>query len=132
MSIEQLIALIVSVGTVLVNVYLAYIQQQKNVSVSAMNMAELNKLVEEQYARLIERKDDRIDELETDLREVNIEITELKNGIETYKQETVLYKRYINHLLDGIKQITGQLTAIKQIPVFVPANMDEYLAEEKR
>jgi len=97
MTFEQLIfSLLVAVLTAGPAYFMIASQRRKNVSASTLDMAQVNELVQKQYAQLIALKDHRVDELET-----RVELFEAQ--LKSYRNEVILYKQYINYLLDGIE-----------------------------
>ena len=61
----------------------------------------------------------RVDSLEK-----QIVILETENT--QHKREVYLYKQYINYLLNGIRQLVGQLESIKEPPVFIPYDLEAF------
>ena len=90
-------------------------QRKKNLSSEALDRAHVTELVEEQYAKLLILKDNRIAILE-----VKVGLLEVQMG--AYRKEINLYKQYINYLLKGI-------TEDKQA-TFVPIGLDAFEAAQ--
>jgi hypothetical protein len=125
---DTLKALLIALITTLPAYYLLWSQRRKNISEGESSSAEAAAKLNAQTIAMNNSLRADMAQQKHDMQTLQDKVFLLEQQLKAERQSTYLYKQYINYLLDGVKQLTGQLQMLKQPAAFQPITLEAFEA----
>ena len=106
--------------------YLLFSQRRKNASEADASIADAAAKLNKQTIEMLASQSSTLDAANNRIKNLETKVDLLEQQVKAERRATRLYKQYINYLLSGIKQLTGQLDMLKQPPAFDPMTLEAF------
>ena len=125
---ETIKAVLIALVTTLPAYYLLWSQRRKNIGDADASAATAAATLNKQTITMINSMRQDLAQQEHNMATLQDKVFILEQQLKSERQANYLYKQYINYLLGGIKQLSGQLQMLQQSASFEPITLEAFEA----